>query len=79
MTMELVGSKTGNGSFAVERDGLQFYVSIEGGQPSQFDSAALAYDWAYERYEHLTSTMRGFSYLNACYELEPFVAQARGD
>ena len=77
--MELIGSKTGNGSFSVGRDGSQFYVSIEGGQPRQFDNAVIAYDWAYERYQNLTSTMRGFSYLNACFELEPFVAEVRGN
>jgi len=75
--METLGSKTGNGAFKVERDGDKFFVTIEDGSPHEFDNAAIAYDYCYERYQHLTGTMRGFSYLNACFELEPFVGQAR--
>ena len=75
--MELIGSKTGNGAFEVWRDGEAFSVSIEGGRFGTFKNAAVAYDNCYERYAHLSWTMRGFSYLNACFELEPFVSDAR--
>jgi hypothetical protein len=75
--MELIGSKSGNGAFKVERDGDVFAVTIDAGEPSIFANAALAYDWAYAHHLHLSSTMRSYSYLNACFELEPFVADAR--
>ena len=75
--MELIGSQTGNGAFKVERDGSKFLVTIENGSPRTYSNAAIAYDDCYERYANMTGTMRGFSYLNACFELEPFVADAR--
>ena len=68
--MSVIDQKTGNGAFSVSVDGAKVAVSIESDDPRTFMSARHAYDWCKSGYADLAGTMRGFSYLNACFALE---------
>lgn len=68
--METIAQKSGNGSFKIERANASIFISIEGGSPRKFNNERAAYDWCVASYADLQGTMRGYSYLNAAYELE---------
>ena len=74
--MEVIAQKTGNGSFKIERANASLFISIEGGSPREFSNAKAAYQWCVSGYADLQGTMRGYSYLNAAYELEDVMEAA---
>ena len=72
--MALIASKTGNGAFSLTSDGNSFAVQIETTPPRSFETARQAYDWCVESFADLQGTMRGYSYLNAAFELEEIMS-----
>ena len=69
--------KTGNGAFEVHCvSPSRVCVTIERDSPKVFASVKQAYDWCVAGYTDLQGTMRGFSYLNAAFELEDVMENA---
>ncbi|MBK6800388.1 MAG: hypothetical protein IPG83_02555 [Novosphingobium sp.] len=73
----IIESKTGNGSFSVERatDG-SILVKIGGDDYRWFETLREAYDWCKDGFSNLQGTMRGYSYLNATFALADAMAEA---